>query len=129
MNDIQLNTAVESGVVLAALLYLKKGEITEVIACFAKRFEFTDRGLGLQFNNLRRLAEFFRKSRELNPDSSLETEKIILCGEYVIIEWTARTTLKEPFYGGLTRHAPVVLRGGLNRRSSIWEDHRMDGLL
>jgi hypothetical protein len=86
VTDIQLERPVESEVVLTALTHLKRGEITDVIGCFAGRFEFNDRGLGLKFNNPRRLAEFFRKARELYPDSSLQTDKIIVSGEHVIIE-------------------------------------------
>lgn len=57
------------------------------------------------------MAEFFRKAREVYPDTSLQTDKVTACGEYVIIEWTRRTTLTEPFYGGLSRKVPIVSRG------------------
>jgi ketosteroid isomerase-like protein len=111
MAETQLDKQMESEVVLTALTHLTKGEITDVIDCFAVRFDFNDRGLGLKFNNPRRLAEFFRKGRELYPDSSLQTDKVIVSGEHVIIEWTLRTTLTEPFYGGQSRNVPVVLHG------------------
>jgi SnoaL-like polyketide cyclase len=57
------------------------------------------------------LAEFFRKARELYPDSSSQTDQIIVSGEYVTIEWTLRSTLSEPFYGGQSRKVPSVLHG------------------
>jgi hypothetical protein len=46
MTNVQLDGAVDSEVVLAALEQLNKDEITEAIACFAERFEFNDRGWG-----------------------------------------------------------------------------------
>ena len=132
MTEAQLDKQVDSEVVLAALTHLEKDEITDVIACFAERFEFNDRGLGLRFNNPRRLAEFFRKGRELYPDSSLQTDKIIVSGEHVIIEWTLRNTLTEPFYGGLKRKVPIELHGAsvvriANGKITGWTDY-YDGL-
>jgi hypothetical protein len=32
-------------------------------------------------------------------------------GEHVITEWTLKTTITEPFYGGLSRKVPVSLHG------------------
>jgi hypothetical protein len=104
-------TAVEHEPVSTVLTHLKEGEITEAIAYFGESFQFRDWGIGVEFKNPRRLAEFFRKARELYPDSSLETESIIACDEQVIIEWTARTTIPEPFYGGLSREVQGVLHG------------------
>jgi ketosteroid isomerase-like protein len=132
MTVTQLDKQMESEVVLTALTHLTKGEITDVIACFAERFEFNDRGLGLKFNNPRRLAEFFRKERELYPDSSLQTDKIIVSGNHVIIEWTLRNTLTEPFYGGLKRKVPIELHGAsvvrtANGKITGWTDY-YDGL-
>jgi len=111
MTNAQLDKAVDGEVVLAAFEHLKKDEITEAIDCFAERFEFNDRGLGLKFKNPRRLAEFFRKARELYPDSSTQTDQVLVSGEHATIEWTLRSTLTEPFYGGLSRRVPIVLQG------------------
>jgi hypothetical protein len=111
MTNVQLDKAVDREVVLAALEHLKKDEITEAIDCFAARFEFNDRGLRLKFNNPRRLAEFFRKARELYPDSSTQTDQIIVSDEHVAIEWTLRSTLTEPFYGVQSRRVSIVLHG------------------
>ena len=44
-------------------------------------FQFKDRGIGLEFKNRERLAEFFQKTRELYPDSSLQTDTILVSGE------------------------------------------------
>src|SRR5215813_10081988 len=95
-------------VVLRALAHLNSGEITEAIACFAEEFQFRDRGLGLEFKNQRRLAEFFRKIRELYPDFTLQTDQIIVSSDHLIAEWTLRTTLTEPFYGGQSRKVAIV---------------------
>jgi len=132
MTDIQLEKAVEGEVVLAALEHLRKDEITDVIACFAEKFQFNDRGIGLEFNNPRRLAEFFRKTREYYPDSSLQTDKVIVSSEHVITEWTLRFTLTEPFYGGQSRKLPIVLKGAsiartANGKITDWTDY-YDGL-
>jgi hypothetical protein len=48
MTVTQLDKQMESEVVLTALTHLTKGEITDVIACFAERFEFNDRGAGTE---------------------------------------------------------------------------------
>ena len=132
MKYTQLDNAVESEVVLTALKHLKNGEITDVVACFADKFQFNDRGIGVEFTNPRRLAEFFQKTRELYPDSSLQTDTIIVSGENVIIEWTLRNTLTEPFFGALSRKVPIELHGvsivrTKNERITDWTDY-YDGL-
>jgi len=132
MTDMQLEKTLQGEVALTALEHLKKDEITDVIACFAEKFQFNDRGIGLEFNNPRRLAEFFRKTREFYPDSSLQTGKVIVSGEHVITEWTLRFTLTEPFYGGQSQKVPIVLQGAsivriANDKITGWTDY-YDGL-
>jgi hypothetical protein len=41
--------------------------------CFSSQWlpQFKDWAIGLEFRNIRRLADFFKKTRELYPDSSL----------------------------------------------------------
>jgi hypothetical protein len=60
------------GVVLTVLERLQNGSIDDAIACFAEEFSFKDHGIGLEFKNKERLSEFFRKARELYPDSLLQ---------------------------------------------------------
>jgi len=132
MIGIQTDEAVTNEVVMTALTRLKEGEITEAIACFAEEFQFKDRGIGLEFNSPRRLAEFFEKSRELYPGSSLQTDNVIVSGGRVITEWTLRTTLTEPFFGGLLRKVPIELHGAsivrtANGKITEWTDY-YDGL-
>jgi steroid delta-isomerase-like uncharacterized protein len=132
MGEIQMEIAAQGEVVWTVLMHLKNGKISDATACFAEKFEFKDRGIGLEFKNSERLAEFFQKTRELYPDSSLQTDMIFVSGEHVITEWTLETTLMEPFYGGLSRKVPVSLRGASivrvhDGKITDWSDY-YDGL-
>jgi steroid delta-isomerase-like uncharacterized protein len=132
MSEIQTEMAAQEGMVLTVLTHLKSARIAEAIACFAEEFEFKDRGIGLEFKNRERLAEFFLKTRELYPDSSLHTDRIFPSGNHVITEWTLQTTLTEPFYGGLSRKVPISLHGASvvhieNGKITGWSDY-YDGL-
>jgi len=132
MSDIQTEIAAPKGVVLTVLTHLKNGRISDATASFAEKFEFKDRGIGLEFKDRDRLAEFFQKTRELYPDSSLQTDTIFVSGDHVITEWTHQMTLTEPFYGGLSRKVPVSLHGASivrieNGRITDWSDY-YDGL-
>jgi hypothetical protein len=132
MNHVQLETAVQSEVVLAVLTYLQKGKISEATAYFAESFHFNDRGIGLEFTNSRRLADFFRKARELYPDSSLRTERVLVSGDYVTIQWIRDTMLSEPFHGGISRKIQVSLHGASvvsieDGKIKDWSDY-YDGL-
>src|SRR5215467_4520515 len=91
-----VNTASE-GVVLTVLSQLNKGKVEEALAGFAEEFRFKDHGLGLEFTDNKRLAEFFEKTREFFPDTRLQTNVILMIGERVITEWTLNATLTEPF--------------------------------
>jgi ketosteroid isomerase-like protein len=133
MSEIQIEIAAHGGVVLTVLMYLKNGKINDATACFAENFEFKDRGIGLEFKDRKRLAEFFQKTRELYPDSSLQTDTIFVSGDHVITEWTLETTLTESFYGGLSRTIPISLHGASivhveNGKITDWSDY-YDGLV
>ena len=132
MNDTQLEDAVQRDVALAVLSHLQKGEFNEATAYFAKTFQFNDWGIGLEFRNIRRLVDFFKKPRELYPDSLLQTDKILVSGDHVITQWTLHAVLTEPFYGGLSRNVPISLHGASivcieNARVKSWSDY-YDGL-
>jgi len=99
------------GVVLTVLSQLNNGKIEEALAGFAEEFQFKDHGIGLEFKNKERLAEFFYKTRELYPDSFLQTNTLFISGSRVITEWTLRFTLTEPFFGGLKRNLKVSVPG------------------
>ena len=132
MSDIQLATAAHREVVLAVLMHLQKGEISEATACFAENCQFNDWGIGLEFSNKRRLAEFFQKARELYPGFSLHTDMMLVSGNHVITQWTLHTVITEPFYGGLSRKLPISLQGASivrveNGKVREWSDY-YDGL-
>jgi ketosteroid isomerase-like protein len=132
MSEIQMEIATQGEVVCAVLMHLENGKINDATACFAEKFEFKDRGIGLEFKDRERLAEFFQKTRELYPDSSLQTDTIFVSGDHVITEWTRRTTITEPFYGGLSRKVPILLHGASIARIhdgkiTDWSDY-YDGL-
>ena len=70
MSEIQMEIAAQGEVVCTVLMHLKNGKTSDATGCFAEKFEFKDRGIGLEFKNRERLEEFFQKTRELYPDSS-----------------------------------------------------------
>jgi steroid delta-isomerase-like uncharacterized protein len=132
MTHVQTETATQREAVLTVLMRLNNGRIKDATACFAENFQFNDRGIGLEFKDRERLAEFFQKSRELYPDSSLQTDRILLSGDHVVAKWTLRATLTEPFYGGLSRKVPISLHGTSivrieNGNITDWTDY-YDGL-
>jgi steroid delta-isomerase-like uncharacterized protein len=111
MSEISIRMASPEGVVLTVLTHLRNGQIDDAIAGFAEEFRFKDHGIGLEFKDKERLTEFFQKTRELYPDSLLQTDTIFVSGDHMITEWTLQATLTEPFYGGLSRKVPVSLPG------------------
>jgi steroid delta-isomerase-like uncharacterized protein len=132
MTHVQTETVIESEAALTVLMHLNDGKIKDATACFAEKFQYSDRGIGLEFKDSERLAEFFQKTRELYPDSSLQTDRVLVSGDYVVTEWTLRTTLTEPFYGGLSRKVPISLQGVSivrteDGRITDWTDY-YDGL-
>lgn len=90
---------------------LRRGLIEEAVAQFCEPFTFVDHGLGLEFTDKARLAEVFRKARELYPDSSVLIDSTFRSDDCVIAEWTLRDTVLEPFFGGLQRTVPIILKG------------------
>src|SRR5262245_31712860 len=98
-----MNTAIETytsstgasanlHILKSALTALSDGRISEVVDAFDDRFTFDDQALKLRFSDKERLDEFFRKGRELFPDTVLEVVSSFECGNHVIAEWkiTAR---------------------------------------
>lgn len=133
MTQIQLETAVQPEAVLAVLTHLQKGEVTEAISYFAEEFQFNDRGIRLELTNKRRLADFFRKAYELYPNSSLRTDRVLVSGDHVTVQWTLHTVLTEPFFGAVPRNVSITLHGASiarveNGRVKDWSDY-YDGLM
>ncbi len=128
----EIGMAASEEVVLTVLTDLKNGKIDDAMARYAEEFRFKDHGMGLEFKDRERLAEFFQKTRELYPDSFLQTDTVLVSGNHVITEWTLQATLKEPFYGGLSRKVRVSLQGVSivrtdNGKITDWSDY-YDGL-
>jgi steroid delta-isomerase-like uncharacterized protein len=132
MSEIATETAVSEEVVLPVLTHLNHGNMVDAVARFAEEFTFKDRGIGLEFKEKERLAEFFQKTREFFPDSCLQIDSILVSVDHVVSEWTLHTTLTEPFYGGLSREVQVSLHGvsvvrTKNGKITDWSDY-YDGL-
>src|SRR5262249_3221718 len=118
-------------VLQSVLTALRDGKIPEAVDNFDDHFTFNDHGLGLEFADKERLSEFFRKSRELFPETVLEVISIFECGDHVIAEWkiTATETLA---CGSLQLRSPISLPGASivrveNGRIISWSDYYDQG--
>ena len=132
MSESAFETATSEQVVLPVLTRLDNGNIDDAIARFAEEFTFKDRGIGLEFKDKGRLTEFFQKTREYFPDSSLQVDSILMSLDHVVSEWTLHTSVTEPFYGALSRKVPILLHGvsvvrTKNGEITEWSDY-YDGL-
>jgi steroid delta-isomerase-like uncharacterized protein len=117
------------GVVLTVLERLRNGKIEDAIACFAEEFSFKDHGVDLEFKNKERLAQFFRRARELYPDSLLQTDAIFVSGDRVITEWTLQANVTVlGYYAGVSLTFPVSVHGVSivlidNGKVADWSDY------
>ena len=132
MTEIAVEKATSEQVVLSVLTRLNHGNIDDAIARFAEEFAFKDRGIGLEFKDKGRLNEFFQKTREYFPDSSLQVDSILVSLDHVVSEWTLHTSVIEPFYGALSRKVQILLHGvsvvrTRNGEIAEWSDY-YDGL-
>jgi len=133
MSELNIATAASDKIVLAVISHLNEGNIEDAVALFAEQFNFKDQGIRLEFNTKGRLVEFFRKARELYPDSLLQTERIFVSGSNALTEWTLQATLIEPAFGNCRWRVPILLRGASvvrteNGRITSWSDY-YDGLV
>jgi hypothetical protein len=132
MSKLLSHIEAPEAVISAVLMNLRSGQIGEASARFAEAFRFTDHGIGLEFKDKALLAEFFHKARELYPDSLLLPDSVLANGDHVIVQWTYRATITEPFYGRLSRKIPVSVQGASvvwtrNGEITDWADY-YDGL-
>ena len=111
MSESAFETATSEQVVLPVLTRLDNGNIDDAIARFAEEFTFKDRGIGLEFKDKGRLTEFFQKTREYFPNSSLQVDSILMSLDHMVSEWTLHTSVTEPFYGALSRKVQILLHG------------------
>ena len=68
MSELGIATVTTDKLVLAVISHLNEVNIEDAVALFADQFSFKDYGIQLEFDTKDRLAEFFRKGRELYPD-------------------------------------------------------------
>jgi hypothetical protein len=128
VSEISAEMTASEEVVLTAVTNLNDGKISETIASFEEEFTLRDHGIGLDFNDKVRLAEFFQKTREFYSDSFVQVDTIFVSGDRVFVQWTLRASLTEPFFGGLSRRVPITLQGVSivrmdNGRISDWADY------
>ena len=130
--SIKTNTALTEistplDILQSILTALSNGRISEAVDDFDDHFTFNDQALGLEFADKGRLSEFFRKSRELFPDTVLEVISTFECGDHVIAEWKITATKTVP-YGSLQLRLPISFPGVSivrikNGRITHWSDY------
>ena len=133
MSELGIASAAPDKIVRAVISDFNEGNIEDAVALFADQFSFKDHGVRLEFNTKDRLAEFFRKARELYPDSLLQTERIFVSGSNALTEWTLQATLIEPAFGSCRWKVPISLHGASvvrteKGRITSWSDY-YDGLI
>jgi hypothetical protein len=127
MSEIGIATAATDKIVLGVISHLNEGNIQDAVALFADQFSFNDQGIRLEFKTKDRLAEFFRKARELYTDMLLQVNTIFVSGDCALTEWTFQATLIEPAFGNCRWKVPLSLHGAsvvrtLNGRITSWSD-------
>jgi len=123
--SIRVNSAARA--LLSVLAALNQGKFSKAVDQFDDHFKFTDHALGLEFIDKRRLIEFFHKSRELFPDTMVETDDVCECGDHATAEWKLRST-QILSYGPLQRRVSISLRGATivhveNGRIRQWSEY------
>jgi len=73
-------------ILLAALETLSRGRFSEVVKYFDACFKFNDHACSLEFTDKLSLTEFFQKSRERFPDTTLEIVSVFEDGDHAITE-------------------------------------------
>src|SRR5262249_16877354 len=94
----------------AVLAALNQGRISEAIDQFDDNFTFNDRALGLEFADKARLREFFEKSRELFPDTTVQVVSTYESGDTAFAEWRLTATWPT-YYGSVPLQLPMSLPG------------------
>lgn len=111
MSNVSSQIVTPEALVTGVLVDLHEGRPAGASAHFAEEFRFTDHGIDLQFTDRSRLSDFFCKARELYPGSSRTADRTFTSEDRVIVEWTYRATITEPFYGGHSIEVPVSVQG------------------
>ena len=111
----------------SVLTALSEGRISEAVAQFSDRFKFTDHGVALEFTGKAQLTEFFHKTRELFPDTTLEIVSLFEGCEHAVAEWKLEAT-QTTSYGSFSYRAPISLHGSTivrveNGKIVQWSDY------
>jgi steroid delta-isomerase-like uncharacterized protein len=133
MSELGIVTAASDKIVLAVISHVNEGNIEDAVALFADQFSLKDHGIRLEFEAKDRLAECFRKARELYPDSLLQTKRTLVSGSTALTEWTLQATFVEPAFGNCRWQVPISLHGASvvhteNGKITSWSDY-YDGLI
>jgi limonene-1,2-epoxide hydrolase len=96
----------------SALAALNQRRFSEVVQYFDTDgcFKFSDHALTLEFTDKTRLTEFFEKSSELFPDTTLEVISLCEDGEHAVAQWKVSATQTVP-YGSISYRFPISLFG------------------
>jgi predicted SnoaL-like aldol condensation-catalyzing enzyme len=111
----------------SALEALSLGRFSEVVTYFDDRLKFNDHSRTLEFTDKLSLTEFFQKSRERYPDSTLEIVSLFEDGDHAIAEWKLTATQTIP-YAWISYRSRIYLRGTTivrveNGRIVEWADY------
>jgi len=114
----------------SVLTDLSEGRFSEAVSRFDDHFTFIDQALDLEFTDKERLIEFYRKSRELFPDTALEIESTFAYGDHAAAEWKLTATQTELIWNQYLR-LPIVVRGSTivrveNGRVTRWSEYYAD---
>lgn len=99
-----------AAIVRSVVIALNEGQISDAVDRFADTFMFTDHALGLEFTQKEHLLEFFRKSRELQPDALTKVVSIFQAEEAIATEWEL-SALEDESIGYFRRRLPVCVQG------------------
>jgi hypothetical protein len=111
-NDVWTTIAAPQQILQSALAALNQSRFSEAVKHFDLDgcFRFRDHALALEFMEKARLTEFFEKSRELFPDTTLEVISLFEDGEHAIAEWKLTATQTVP-YGSISYRFPIAVLG------------------
>lgn len=106
---------------------LGQGLISLAVEQFDDHFTFNDRALGLTFSDKGRLSDYFKKSRELLPDTAVEVKSAFECADFAFAEWKL-TAIHSTSYGSVQVRTPIVLPGASiarieSGRIRYWSDY------
>jgi len=94
----------------SALEALSLGRFSEVVKYFDDCFKFNDHARTLEFTDKLSITEFFQKSRERFPDTTLEIVSLFEYRDHAIAEWKLTATQTLP-YAWISYRSRISLHG------------------